>query len=204
MHEDSLVRSLWERVSAEAQIYDASKVVRVDVQLGELSGIDAHRFAAEFDLAPRPAECKSATLDLHLTPALWECRECRRPFSRGEALRCEECGLPAQLVRGEERLLNRLEMEVPDELGDHVLIAAAVYDSLLARNDRIARQIRESFVTQGVLSVNVIGAPGGGRTTLLEATKGATALKLAALAAVGERDEDAARLRAAGVETVGI
>src|SRR5271169_2382909 len=49
-----------------------------------------------------------------------------------------------------------------------------VHERILAGNDRLARHNRAHFVEHGLLAVNVMGAPGAGKTALLEATVRAT------------------------------
>jgi Zn finger protein HypA/HybF involved in hydrogenase expression len=46
--------------------------------------------------------------------ARWQCPACGGEIQVGAALRCPGCGAPARLVAGEEILLERMEMEVPD------------------------------------------------------------------------------------------
>jgi len=46
-------------------------------------------------------------------PAAWGCPACGEAVQPGLALRCPRCDLPAKLTRGDEILLDRIEMEVP-------------------------------------------------------------------------------------------
>ncbi len=74
--------------------------------------------------------------------------------------------------------------------------------SVLAKNDRLAAQNREWLREHGIVTLNLISAPGAGKTLLLERTVqrlGAGA-QLAILTGDQERDFDAQRLRAAGAE----
>ncbi|HET8798693.1 MAG TPA: hydrogenase nickel incorporation protein HypB [Thermoanaerobaculia bacterium] len=77
---------------------------------------------------------------------------------------------------------------------------------ILARNDRTAAHNRERFLERGILAVNVMGSPGSGKTAVLEATAGAfdDARRLAALAGDLATDNDAARLRRAGMRSEAI
>jgi hydrogenase nickel incorporation protein HypB len=71
----------------------------------------------------------------------------------------------------------------------------------LADNERAARHNREHFAERGLLSVNLMGSPGSGKTAVLEATARAVAGRLRILALSGDlaTDHDAERLRAAGI-----
>jgi hydrogenase nickel incorporation protein HypB len=76
---------------------------------------------------------------------------------------------------------------------------------LLAANDREARHLREHFLADGVLALNIMGSPGAGKTALLEAA--ARALPLRRLAAVSgdlATALDAERLERAGIVSAAI
>ena len=77
---------------------------------------------------------------------------------------------------------------------------------ILAGNDEEAGHIRQHFRAAGVLAVNVMGSPGSGKTALLEATAAALAgrRRLAALAGDLATDNDANRLRTAGIRAASI
>ena len=74
---------------------------------------------------------------------------------------------------------------------------------ILARNDSAAAHNREHFSERGVFAVNVMGSPGSGKTALLEATARAfdDVHRVAALAGDLATDNDAARLRRAGMRS---
>jgi hydrogenase nickel incorporation protein HypB len=81
-----------------------------------------------------------------------------------------------------------------------------VQDRILAVNDRQALHNRDHFREQGVLAVNLMGSPGAGKTAVLEATARAVAgrSRLGALAGDLATDNDAERLRAAGIPALSI
>src|SRR5262252_4047076 len=88
----------------------------------------------------------------------------------------------------------------------HGTTAVEVLDHLLAANDRTARHNRSHFDEHGVLAVNLMSAPGSGKTALLEATADALRQELRIAALVGdlETENDARRIRARGVPAVQI
>lgn len=90
--------------------------------------------------------------------------------------------------------------------GDSEIVPVEVHDRILAGNDRTARHNREHFEKRGVLSVNLMGSPGAGKTAVLEATARALGRQrnIAAVAGDLETDRDAERLRAAGIPSVPI
>ncbi len=77
----------------------------------------------------------------------------------------------------------------------------AARERMLAGNDRTARRNREEFRDRHVIAVNVMGAPGAGKTAVLEATARAMrdTVKIGVLAGDLATDNDAERLRSAGV-----
>jgi hydrogenase nickel incorporation protein HypA/HybF len=114
MHEHSVVSALLERVDAEARGRGASAVHRITVQIGDLAGLDAGLFATAFDTLRGGTICAAAALEVERVPASWWCSSCRGPIQEGSVLRCPACGAPARLERGDEIILGRIEMEVPD------------------------------------------------------------------------------------------
>ena len=113
MHEYSIVQALLEKVEHEAKRHDASHVHRVSVSIGELSGVDIDLLRTAFDTIRHRTMCGMATLDVRSVEARWQCRACHAPVARGGALRCRQCGEPAQLACGDEIMLDRIEMEAP-------------------------------------------------------------------------------------------
>jgi hydrogenase nickel incorporation protein HypB len=81
-----------------------------------------------------------------------------------------------------------------------------VDDRILSVNDQQARHNREHFLEQGVLAVNLMGSPGSGKTALLEALARELAgrVRLGALAGDLATENDAIRLRAAGIPALSI
>lgn len=77
---------------------------------------------------------------------------------------------------------------------------------ILSRNDSTAAHNREHFLERGIFTVNVMGSPGSGKTAVLEATARAFAEKrrVAALAGDLATDNDASRLRRAGMRSAAI
>jgi hydrogenase nickel incorporation protein HypB len=81
-----------------------------------------------------------------------------------------------------------------------------VLQRLLAANDREAGHNRAHFDAHGVLALNLMSAPGSGKTALLEATADALAgeLRMAALVGDLETENDARRIRARGMPALQI
>jgi hydrogenase nickel incorporation protein HypB len=90
--------------------------------------------------------------------------------------------------------------------GDPQKVSIDVHASLLSDNDREAHHLRHHFVESGVLTLNLMGSPGSGKTALLEATAEALGgrLKLAAVSGDLATSLDAERLSRAGVAAAAI
>jgi len=112
VHEYSIVQTLLERVAAQARAHGAVSVALVRVALGRQSGVDPGLLETAFDLARAGTICDEARLELSVIEPAWSCRGCGRAVEAEQVLRCPECGEPARLVRGDEILLEQLELEV--------------------------------------------------------------------------------------------
>lgn len=79
-----------------------------------------------------------------------------------------------------------------------------LHRSLLEKNQRLAEQNRGFFRAKGLLVLNVVSAPGSGKTTLIERTVSGLRGRLKCGVIVGDlaTDRDARRLRGAGIPVV--
>ena len=75
-----------------------------------------------------------------------------------------------------------------------------IQQSILRKNDTLARELRERFEPTGTLVVNLLSSPGSGKTTLLETTLRHFAARLRVAALVGDQAtrNDADRLARSG------
>ena len=84
--------------------------------------------------------------------------------------------------------------------GDSELVPVHVHANILEGNNARAAHLREHFEEAGVLAINLMGSPGSGKTALLEATaRLAEGLRIGAVSGDLATDNDARRLRAAGI-----
>ena len=114
MHEYSIVSALMEQVEAAAAERGASAVHRVRVRIGELAGVEPELFDSAFEMCRERTVCESAELEVVHAAAAWSCPSCGRTLETGGILRCPVCEVPARLASGDEIILERIEMEVPD------------------------------------------------------------------------------------------
>ncbi|KPK17120.1 MAG: hypothetical protein AMJ62_02565 [Myxococcales bacterium SG8_38] len=114
MHEYSIVASLIDRVQQEAVAHGGTRVHRLHVKIGELAGVELDLLKTAFDTFREKTICDGAELAIDTVSAAWACPVCNRSFAKGAILRCDACGQPACMVRGDEIILERIEMEAPD------------------------------------------------------------------------------------------
>ena len=114
MHEYSIVSSLVDRVQQIAGDHPGAIVRRLHVRIGELAGVEVELLRTAFDTFRARTVCDGAELAIHAVPADWRCPDCRRAIPVGWALRCPQCRKAARLVAGDDIILDRVEMEVPD------------------------------------------------------------------------------------------
>jgi hydrogenase nickel incorporation protein HypB len=81
-----------------------------------------------------------------------------------------------------------------------------VHQAILGKNDQLAQRNRKSFQDRGILVLNVLSAPGSGKTALLERTLTDLGNGIRAAVIVGDlaTDNDARRLRRSGAPVVQI
>jgi len=112
VHEYSLVAALVERVEAEAGA--RGEVRRVHVRIGELAGVEIELFRTAYETFRAGSLLAGAELVVLPVEARWDCSRCGSAIARGARLACPACGSAARLVAGDEMILDRIEMEVPD------------------------------------------------------------------------------------------
>ena len=112
---------------------------------------------------------------------------------------CETCGCsihtePAQIGGHTEAMSSQHPREI------------TILNGILAENNHTAQHNREHFDEYGVLAINLMSAPGSGKTALLEATIDALAGQYRIAVLVGDlaTDNDAQRLRRHGVQAIQI
>ena len=116
MHEYSLVRALLDRVDASVREHGATSVAALRVRIGAVAGVEMELFASAFELAKAGTGCAAAVLELVPAAERWECTRCRGEAPRGGVLKCPACGAAVRLAAGDEIILERIEMEVPEHV----------------------------------------------------------------------------------------
>jgi hydrogenase nickel incorporation protein HypA/HybF len=110
MHELALAGAIVEIARRHAA---GRPVVRVEVKVGHLRQVVPDALAFAFELTAQGTELDGAELALEEVPAAGVCRSCGAESELpGFPLMCGSCGgLDLELVRGEELLVDALELE---------------------------------------------------------------------------------------------
>jgi hydrogenase nickel incorporation protein HypA/HybF len=114
MHEYSIVQALLAQVEGQAARHGAVAVKRLEVRIGELSGVEIDLLKTAYEMMRDRTICEGAPMDVTPVAARWECRACAQAIPHGGALRCPACGSGARLAAGDEIMLDRIELEVAD------------------------------------------------------------------------------------------
>ncbi|MHC5079002.1 MAG: hydrogenase nickel incorporation protein HypB [Planctomycetota bacterium] len=86
------------------------------------------------------------------------------------------------------------------------MVEIRIAKKLLGANDETAAKVRRDFAERGIFAVNVLGSPGAGKTSLLEALAGRAGdgPRIAVIEGDLETARDAERMERAGVKAVQI
>ena len=114
---------------------------------------------------------------------------------------CDTCG--CNVTPGNEHLVKEHGHLHTTASGNE---SVEVLKGLLDANDHQAAHNREHFARHSVLAINLMSSPGAGKTSLLEATIDALdgSFRVAVIEGDLETENDAARIRAKGVEALQI
>jgi hydrogenase nickel incorporation protein HypA/HybF len=113
MHEVGIMESALALVAEQARERRASRVERVVLRIGTLSGVEMEALRFAFDVVSRGTVAEGATLEVEAVSAASYCPACRREFeiAAGFIFVCPSCGeLCGEVRRGRELELSRIEL----------------------------------------------------------------------------------------------
>jgi hydrogenase nickel incorporation protein HypA/HybF len=118
MHELSVCLSLLEQVERIAAEHRASRVERILLRIGPLSGVEAELLRNAYPLAAAGSVAEDAVLDIEPAPVRVRCNTCgAETDALPNRLLCGACGdWQTRLVSGDEMLLANLELTLPDHV----------------------------------------------------------------------------------------
>ncbi len=120
MHELSVCLSLLDQVETIAHEHRATRVDRIVLRIGPLSGVEAPLLMSAYPLAVAGTIAEQAVLEIETSSVRVSCNACGAesevPPNR---LLCGQCGgFKTRLISGDEMLLARIEMAVPSQHGE--------------------------------------------------------------------------------------
>lgn len=113
MHEYSIVQSLLNSCEENAKANDATKVTKVVVKIGVMSGVEPDLLQTAFDTFKEHTMCDGAEFVINIQPILIKCNACEQEstLSKNEYC-CPICqGIEVDVLDGEEMYLMQLELE---------------------------------------------------------------------------------------------
>jgi len=113
MHELAITQSILDIALDKAKTAKASKINKINLVIGELSGVVSDCIQFYFDFLKKDSAAEQATLTFELVPAQLKCRHCLSIFHPGELLwTCPHCqSQQIEIVAGRELYLESLEVQ---------------------------------------------------------------------------------------------
>lgn len=112
MHEISLMEQTLNIVLANAQKENATKIHRLNMRIGAVSGVVPEALEFAFDVTTQGTLAEGAQLNLELVPAICNCSNCSTKFQPVDLYyQCPQCGaLSSQIIQGKEIEIVSLEI----------------------------------------------------------------------------------------------
>jgi hydrogenase nickel incorporation protein HypA/HybF len=112
MHEVSLMEQTLEIALQAAQKQGASRIHRLKMRIGEMSGVVPEALSFAFDVVTTGTIAQDATLEIETVPVLCYCCQCNLEFQPPELFyECPQCQqLTTEILCGREIELSSLEV----------------------------------------------------------------------------------------------
>lgn len=113
MHEYSIVQSLLNSCEENAQQNNATKVTKVVVKIGVMSGVEPDLLQTAFDTFKEETMCHDAQFIINVQPVVIRCQKCKEESTlEKHEYACQKCGsIEIDILDGEEMFLMSLELE---------------------------------------------------------------------------------------------
>ena len=113
MHEMSLSEGVLQLIEQNAQAQGFSRVMAVQLEIGELAGVDVEAMRFSFDAVTRGTLAEAARLEILAAPGEAWCMPCGHAVHIAHRVEpCPDCGShQLQVTGGNEMLLKSLEVE---------------------------------------------------------------------------------------------
>ena len=113
MHEYSIVQSLVESCEEHAKKNSASKVTKVVIKVGVMSGVEPHLLQEAFETFKEGTICDGCEFIMDVQKVKIECNDCSviSELEQNE-YRCPKCeSIDIKIIDGEDMFLMQLELE---------------------------------------------------------------------------------------------
>ncbi len=113
MHEYSIVQSLLDSCEENVKQNDATKVTKVVVKIGVLSGVEPDLLKTAFDTFKDKTICEESEFIMNIQPVLIKCQTCGKESElQKHEYSCPKCeSIEIEILDGEDMFLMQLEME---------------------------------------------------------------------------------------------
>ena len=113
MHEYSIVQSLLDSCEENVKANDATKVTKVVVKIGVMSGVEPDLLRTAFDTFKDETICSDAEFILNIQPVVIKCHKCNEQSSlEKHHYCCPKCeSVELDIIDGEDMYLMQLELE---------------------------------------------------------------------------------------------
>lgn len=117
MHELAICQSIIQQVEQVAAQNNASKVTKITLQIGPLSGVETPLLQQAFPIANTGTIAQDAILEVQELPIRVRCNMCQHENEASmNKLLCTACGSwQTTLLSGDEMLLTSVELEKQEE-----------------------------------------------------------------------------------------
>ena len=116
MHEYSIVDSLLQLATEHALKNNATKVTKIEVKIGVLSGVEPDLLKTAFETFKEGTICEEAEFIMNIQPVVIECEECKNKSTlKKDEYLCPHCkSSNIKIIDGEDMYLMSLELETED------------------------------------------------------------------------------------------
>jgi len=116
MHEFSIAQNLIRIVKDAVDNGNLSKVTKVKVKVGELSGVVPDALEFSFRIIADDNNMKRAQLEIDFVPLKVKCKNCKKEFKlEFPSFVCPDCSSSdLDIITGNELFLESIELEEPD------------------------------------------------------------------------------------------
>ncbi len=113
MHEYSIVQALLEQCEDHVKANDASKVTKVIIKIGVMSGVEPDLLKRAFETFKAGTVCDKAELDLQIQDLEVYCYACQESFVlEAGSYECPRCkSVEVNVTDGKEMMLMQLQMQ---------------------------------------------------------------------------------------------